>query len=148
MKTLAPLIFLFALLAATAAAEKTLKLDQLPAPVRKTVDEQLKGAQIKNILKEKENGKTVYEIESTRGDGKTRDFVVDETGSLVVIEEEIDLASLPAGAKAAIGKQAAGAKVTKVEALIKGSTTTYEAAFTRGRKKSEVIVTADGAVTK
>ena len=50
---------------------------------------------------------TQYEVE-TMLNGKHRDFNVDAKGKLVVVEEEVDIASIPAAAKAAIEKKVAG----------------------------------------
>jgi hypothetical protein len=43
---------------------KKLQLKDLPAAVRKTVQDNLKGGEIKNIGKEKEDGIEQYEVES------------------------------------------------------------------------------------
>src|SRR5260221_7165512 len=101
------------------AAEKSIKMKDLPAAVQKTIQEQTKGAEVKGISKETEKGKTLYEVE-TVVNGKTRDMMVDASGKVTVIEQEVTLDSIPAAAKAAIEKQAAGGKITKVETLTQG----------------------------
>jgi hypothetical protein len=95
------------------------KMKNLPEPVRKTVLEQTKGAQIKNIGKEVEKGATMYEVE-TVVNGRTRDLMIDSAGAVVSVEEEVAIASIPAAAKAGIEKLADGATITKVEAVTKG----------------------------
>jgi hypothetical protein len=87
-----------------AFAEKTLALKDLPPAVQKTVQEQLKGGEIKTISKEKEGGVTQYEVESMLN-GKHRDFNIDIKGNLVVVEEETSIDSIPAAAKEAIIKK-------------------------------------------
>lgn len=67
------------------AAEKKVKLAELPARVQKTVQEQTKNAQLKGLSKEVENGKTFYEIE-TIVNGKSRDLLVDPSGQIVEVE--------------------------------------------------------------
>ena len=129
------------------AAEKSIKMKDLPAAVQKTIQEQTKGAEVKGISKETEKGKTLYEVE-TVVNGKTRDMMVDASGKVTVIEQEVTLDSIPAAAKAAIEKQAAGGKITKVETLTQGDAVTYEAAVTKGSKKSEITVKADGTPVK
>ena len=57
-------------------AEKAVNLSDLPPAVQKTVQQQLKGGQIKSITKETEKGIVQYEVESMLGD-KHRDFNVD-----------------------------------------------------------------------
>jgi hypothetical protein len=130
------------------AAAKGLQLKDLPAAVQKTVTEQTKGAEIKNIAKETEKGVTQYEIE-TLVNGKHRDFNVDTKGGLIVVEEEVSLDSIPAPAKAAIEKKVAGGKLGMVETVTKGSVTLYEAAYTtKAGKKGAVLVKADSTETK
>src|SRR5216684_4661261 len=90
-------------LTCTFAADKKLALKDLPPAVQKAVEANLNGAEIKNINKETEKGVVQYEVE-TMLNGKHRDFNVDAKGNLVVVEEEVDIASIPAAARAAIEK--------------------------------------------
>src|SRR5215472_6944254 len=135
-------------LSVLAATPAGLQLKNTPAPVQKTVQESLKGGEIKNISKETEKGVTQYEIE-TMLNGKHRDFNVDSKGKLLLVEEETDLATIPAPAKAAIEKKAAGGKISMVELFMRGDETLYEAAYTsKDGKRHEVLVKADGTETK
>ena len=131
------------------AAAKSLQVKDLPAAVQKTVQDTLKGAEIKNISKEVEKGVTQYEVE-TMLNGKHRDFNVDAKGKLVVVEEEVDMAGIPAAAKTAIEKKVAGGKLGMVETFTKtGQPTMYEAAYTgKDGKKHAVLVKPDGTETK
>jgi hypothetical protein len=131
------------------AASKSLQVKDLPAAVQKTVQDTLKGAEIKNISKEVEKGVTQYEVE-TMLNGKHRDFNVDAKGKLVVVEEEVDMANIPAAAKAAIEKKMAGGKLKMVETVDKGDgVTLYEASYTsKAGKNGAVLVKADGTETK
>jgi len=137
-----------ALVFGCAAAEKSLQVKDLPPAVQKTVQENLKGGEVKNIAKEVENGVTQFEIESVLN-GKHRDFNVDLKGGLVVMEEETSIDSLPAPAKAAILKKVAAGKLGLVETVTRGSETVYEAAYTtKAGKKGSLMVKADGTETK
>ena len=82
--------------------------------------------------------------------GKHRDFNVGADGKLIVVEEEVDLAGIPAAAKATIEKKAAGGKLGMVEAVDKGDgVKLYEASYTtKGGKKGAIVVKADGAEVK
>jgi uncharacterized membrane protein YkoI len=66
-------------------------LDQLPAAVRKTMEEQAAGNKLEEIEKEVEEGKTVYEAE-VKIDGKDYEISVAEDGKLISkkAEEEDD----------------------------------------------------------
>jgi len=149
MKTLiAAAIALGALVTGTAlAAQKKIKMQDLPPTVQQTVKEQTKNATLVGLMKEVENGKTVFELE-TKVNGRGRDLMIEESGAVLSVEEEVTLDSIPAAARAAIEKQAAGGKITKVETLTKGKTVTYEAAVVRKGKTSEIAVAADGSAVK
>jgi uncharacterized membrane protein YkoI len=127
------------------AAETAVRMKDLPPAVQKTVTEQTKGARIKGMSKEVEKGKTMYEVE-TMVNGKSRDLLIDASGSLVSVEEPVAIDSIPAPAKAALEKLAAGGKIKGVESVTKGQTVTYEAVIVKGVKKSEVVVAADGSI--
>jgi uncharacterized membrane protein YkoI len=133
---------------AATAAEKKLQMKDLPAAVQKTVQEQTKGAEIKGLSKETEKGKTSYEVE-TMVNGKHRDFLVDVKGAVTEVEDETTMDSIPAAAKAAIEKKAAGGKIGMVETMTRGGATFYEAAYTsKDGKKHEVLVKPDGTEVK
>ncbi len=134
-------------LGAAIAAEKKVKMSELPPAVQQTVKEQTKNATLVGLSKETEGGKTTYEAE-TKVNGRTRDIEIDAAGVVIDIEEEVPLDSIPAAAKAAIEKQVAGGKIRKVETVTKGNTLTYEAAVTINGKKSEIAVAADGSPVK
>ncbi len=152
MRTLTVLLAIVALGGATLAQEKKakgLQLKDLPAAVQKTVRANLKGGEIKNISKEKEDGVEQYEVE-TLLNGKARDFDVDLKGTLLVVEEATAIDSIPAAAKAGILKKVGDGKLSVVETVAKtGQPTMYEATYTdKMGKKHEVLVKADGTGTK
>lgn len=139
-------VFILLLLAVVANAQQT-KMANLPEPVRKTIQAQTQGAQIKAITKEKDGGKTLYEVETTVN-GKARDFLVDASGNLAEVEEATDLSALPAPARAAIEKWAAGAKLSTVETVTKGSAVSYAGSIVQAGKERVIAVKADGTVQK
>jgi hypothetical protein len=144
--------FLIALLATAAlagAAARKLELKDLPPAVQKTVTDNLKGADIKTIGKEKEDGVEQFEVE-TLLNGKHRDFNVDIKGKLLVVEEETTIDAVPAAAKAAILKKVGAGTLRTVETFTKtGGETMFEAAYTtKAGRKMEVLVKADGTETK
>lgn len=145
------LTFGFTLMLASAvsfAAEKKVKLESLPSALQTSIKEQTKGATIGGITTETEKGKTTWEVATTLN-GKSHDMVFDKTGAVVMSEDEVELDSVPAAARAAIEKKAAGGKITKVEKLTAGSAVSYEAAVTtKAGKKIEVGVNADGTPHK
>jgi len=142
------LVTLLAVALLAGAAEQKLALKDLPPAVQKTVQDQTKGADIKAISKETENGKTSYEIE-TMVNGKHRDFDIDAHGAVTELEEETALDDLPPAARSAIQKKVAGGKIGIVETVTRGTTTSYEAQYTgKDGKKHEVRVKPDGTEVK
>ncbi len=130
------------------SADQKIKLEDLPPAVRRTVQAQTKNVTTVGLSKEVENGKTMYEVE-TKVNGKSRDLLLDETGAVVEVEEEADIATIPAPARAAIEKGAAGGIIGKVEAVTHGSTVSYEAAIaTKAGRNFEVSVNGDGSPHK
>jgi len=126
------------------AAEKKVKLEELPAAVQAAVKEQTRNATLIGLSTEKENGKTMYEVE-TKVNGKGRDLLLDRTGAVVETEEEVDPDSVPAPARAAIQKRAAGDTVAKIEKVTAGSAVSYEGTIkTKTGKTVEYAVNADG----
>ena len=130
-----------------AASEKKVDFKDLPSPVQAAVKEQTRNATLVSITSEVEKGKTTYEVE-TKVNGKSRDVTLDPSGTLLSVEEETTLDQIPAAAKAAIEKQAAGGKVFKVETVTQGKTVTYEAHIEKQGKKKEFTVNAEGKQVK
>lgn len=131
-----------------AAPAKKLELKDLPLAVQKTIQDESKGAEIKNIGKETEHGVAQYEVETILN-GKHRDFNVDTKGVLLLVEEETTIDSIPAAAKAGILKKVADGKLGMVELFKRGGETMYEAGYIgKNGKKHGVLVKADGTETK
>jgi uncharacterized membrane protein YkoI len=125
-------------------SEKSVKMKNLPVAVQKTVQEQSKGATIRGLSKEIDAGKTIYEVE-LKVNGHNKDLLIDPTGAVVEIEEEVTLASLPPAVKAEIEKQAGSGKIVMVESITKNDAiVAYEAHVKTGKKRSEVKVSPDG----
>src|SRR6202163_1065885 len=114
MKRFAGYGFAALLLAGSAVAESKVKVENLPPAVQKTVKEQTQDAKLVGLSKEKEGGKTVYELE-TLVNGKSRDLMIDSAGTILSVEDEVALDSIPEAAKKAIQEKVAAGKITKVE---------------------------------
>ena len=144
MRTWARISILIALYFGLAFGAKTLAMKDLPADVQKTIQAELKGGQIRNIGKETERGVAQYEVE-TMLNGKHRDFNVDSTSKLLLVEEETTIDAIPPAAKAGILKKVGTGKLCMVERFIRGDETMFEAAYTgKDGKKHALLVKADG----
>jgi hypothetical protein len=126
------------------AQEKKLKKAELPAAVQKTADEQSQGATVKGYSSEVEDGKLQYEV-SLIANGHGKDVTIAPNGSVLEVEEEVPLDSLPAAVREGLQKQAGTGKIGKVESITKHNTlVAYEAHVRTGARHSEVQVGPDG----
>jgi uncharacterized membrane protein YkoI len=120
-------------------------LSKYPAAVRSTIEAETRNATLKGVSKETEHGKVQYEVETLVG-GKSRDLLVDPSGKVIEVEEEVAIDSAPAAVQAALN---ARGKVLKLERVTRGSTTSYEASVSsKNGKKSSVALDADGKPAK
>jgi hypothetical protein len=127
-----------------AAQEKKIKRSDLPPAVEKTVAAESSGAAILGFSQEKENGQTFYEAEM-KVNGHTKDILIDTTGAIVEVEEEVALDALSPEVKAGLTAKAGQGKIAKVESIKKhDKLVAYEAQIITNGKKSEVQVGPDG----
>jgi uncharacterized membrane protein YkoI len=126
------------------AQEKKIKRADLPAAVEKTVAAESTGATVKGFSMEKEKGETFYEAEMMVN-GHSKDVLIDASGGVVEVEEEVALDKLSTEVKAGLQAKAGNGKIVKVESLTKkGKLVAYEAKVLTNGKKSEVQVGPDG----
>ena len=126
------------------AEEKAISRSDLPPAVEKTLQQQLKGATVKGFSAEKENGRVVYEAQLLVN-GHTKDILLDASGTIQEVEEEVAFDSLPIEVKASLRARAKNGKITKVESLIKqDKLVAYEAQVEKNGKQSEIQVGPKG----
>src|SRR5262245_7354987 len=89
------------LLSPSAPAQEKVDANNLPPKVAQALKARFPGAKVTQVTKETENGEVVYDIEMTK-DGKKHEMDCKEDGTLVDIQNEIDLKDLPAAATNAI----------------------------------------------
>ena len=140
MKSRAWLIWLAAAGIVLGKPEETkLGFSSLPPGVQNTAKRQSEGATVRGYSKEVEHGKTYYEVELS-ADGKTRDVLLDSSGNVVEVEQEVEFNALPDTVKTELTKQAAGGRITKVERISRGSSVSYEALVFSNGKSREVAI--------
>ena len=128
----------------TLSAETKIERSALPPSVQKTMQQQSQGATVKGYSMEHENGQTLYEAEMMVS-GHSRDIEVAKDGTLMEVEEQVEMASLPPAVIKSLNARAAGATITKVESLTKqNKVVAYEAATLKGTRKGEVQVGPNG----
>ena len=137
----------FALASGALAGDTEISKKDLPAAVLTAFEKAYPKAEIKGLTKEKENGKTFYEIESV--DGKlSRDLLYLADGTVVEIEEGVPPGDLPASVKAAVGKEHPQGKIVKSEKVTRGSEVTYAFQVKSGKATYGMAVAPDGTVIK
>lgn len=114
----------------------------LPPAVDAAFKKAYPNATIKNVSKEKENGIEQYEIESLDGT-QPRDLVYKTDGTLVLYEELISEASVPAAVTTAVKARYPKATVSRCEKVFQNGTMNYELAL-KGAKVGEVVLTPEG----
>lgn len=126
------------------AQEKKVERKDLPPAVEKTVEAEAQGATIRGFSLETENGQTNYEAEMTVN-GHSKDVLIDPKGTVVEIEEQVSLDSLPASVKDGLQAKAGSGKILKVESLTKHyKLVAYEAKIQSNGKKKEIQVDPTG----
>jgi uncharacterized membrane protein YkoI len=126
------------------AAERRISKADLPAPVQKTADEQAKGATVRGYSKDIENGRVEYEVQTIIS-GHSKDLTIAPDGTLLEIEEQVNIDALSLKVRSGLIAKAANGKITKVESLTKhGKIVAYEAQVLTAGKRPEVQVGPDG----
>ena len=146
--TLPRSLIAFALLVTAASAlvaqERKIARRNLPAAVARTAATESQGAKIRGYSQEQEHGQTFYEVEMTVK-GHHRDILIDSSGTVVEVEEQVQLIDVPAAVRDSLRAAAGKGKVTGVESITKGGRiVAYEATVTTKGKRSEVSVDPDG----
>ena len=135
---------LLAVLALAQDQEKKIKRSDLPAAVEKAVVEESQRATIRGFSQEKGNGQTFYEAE-LMVNGHSKDVLMDVSGAVVEVEEQIPAESLSPAVRDGLQAKAKNGTLVKVETLTKkGKLVAYEAQVLTNGKKSEVQVGPDG----
>ncbi len=124
--------------------ERPIKRADLPRAVDSAAAVESRGASIRGFAEEREHGRTYYEAELlVRGHHK--DVLLDSSGAVVEVEEQVALDSLPAAVKAALITRARPGRIVMVESLTKrGRLVAYEATVVTAGKRREIQVGPDG----
>lgn len=127
------------------AAPSHIDLSKFPALVRAAIEKETKNATLKHVSKETEKGHVQYEVE-TLVNGRSRDLLIDPSGNVLEVEEEVALDDVPAPVRDALK---AKGTVLKVESVTRAGQITYEAQVRSSNgKKSSVSLDAQGKPVK
>lgn len=103
-----------------------------------------RGAVIRGFSIENEYGKTYYAAEMSVN-GHRRDVLMDKSGAIVEVEEQVAFELLSAPVRKELKAKAAGGKITKIESITKHyRLVAYEAKVLTGSRIREIQVGPDG----
>jgi hypothetical protein len=131
--------------AATAYAESHVPCNTLPAAALQHAKLEGGDAAVRGCVKDRENGKLTYEVETLK-DGKSKDITLDVSGTVLEIEQQVAVSSLPPVVSDAIAKAAHSRKLGKVESVTRqGAIASYETTITSNGERREVAFSPQGA---
>jgi hypothetical protein len=115
----------------------------LPPAVERTVAEQSKDATIGGFSTEMDKGKRLYEV-ALKVNGHGKDISMDADGSIIEVEEEVSMDSLPAEVKAGLMQAAGTGTIGKVDHLQRRDNWSHTKQLSRRAKRHEIQVGPDG----
>jgi len=143
---------------AVAFADQELSLQQVPAPVRATIEKHAGQGEIVEIEREIENGQVVYEAEVIV-DGEEIELLVSAAGEFLGAEAEgeddedtdedededsIQWEQLPLPVQATLSRTLPGIQLTELTREAEHGLVVYEAAYETNGVEHEVELTEDG----
>jgi hypothetical protein len=127
------------------AQEKKITASQVPAAVIAAFKSSYPKATIRGYAEEKEDGKTLYEIESL-DDSTRRDVLYNIDGTVAEVEESIAATDLPADALQAIKQKYPRAVIVLAEKTTAGDTVGYEVSLRNGKARIAMEFDSSGKV--
>jgi hypothetical protein len=138
---------------ASASDDDEIKLSDCPAPVRKTLQTEAKGAKIETVTKEKnEDGAMVYWAEVAIG-GKTFAIGALEDGTLSEMnlafdDDDLPFDRCPSAVQATFRSEVFGEKVEAVARDMKYGVIIYQTVIDHKGKSYEIVVAEDGTLVE
>ena len=122
-----------------------IRLEEAPAAVQAAVLDLLEGNDFRNLLRETDEGATVFELEwDAPGPHSAK---IDLAGNVIELEVEIDPANLPAAVTEAIFERYPEGEITEAETLqLPGQPMAYEVEVENAGLVRELVITAEGEI--
>ena len=127
--------------------EEKVSLDKIPAAAAKAIKEAVGGEKIQGLSKEKDEGKSVYEVSFHKA-GRAHDLTVDDSGKIVSDEEVIPVEEAPKNIPTAIEKEFPGGKIEKLERITEGNKVSFEVLISGQGKREEIKFDSKGSVVE
>ena len=131
------------------ASEKEVSKHQVPKAVLEAFEKAYPNAKEVEFEQEMIEGKAVYEVEY-KENGREYEILYDSNGTVLQIEETLDVKALPAPIIQAITKAYPQATIEDAERVMKpdGTVTVYEVEIKTEGKKLELELDANGKILK
>jgi len=149
---------------AVSARIPTMRLEEVPPAVRKTIEQHAAGRKVADIDRETWDGKTVFEVEFAQT-GRNEQIHVGEDGSLLKQENKTPAArsaagdlkgpmigtrfsDTPAAVQATIKREANGAEIADIDKERRDGRVLYEVEFKNPGRNIEIHVAEDGNIVQ
>jgi uncharacterized membrane protein YkoI len=152
IKRMALALALGAFVLVAARADEKVPLNKVPKAVTKAVKARFPGAALRSAEKEKENGKTRYEV-ALEHKGQKFEAIVTPRGKIVEIEKTIPVAELPEAVTKTLKAKYPSATYQMAEEVYKVKAgkekmVYYEVLVVTAGKKQEVLIRPSGKLVK
>lgn len=144
---LAVLCFLYCAVGQLALAEtKIVSIHQIPVAVKKTIEDQLAGAKLREIEREEDDGEVAYTVQTADKAGKDREFTVAEDGTLTALE--ISIEDTPPEVRKMINAQVGSGKLDGIHKTFEDDQVEYDVEMTKPDRTDRTFsVGPDGKLT-
>jgi hypothetical protein len=109
--------------------DKEVPFDKLPPAVAKAFTDAAGDAKLKEVTSNDDNGTAAFEAVWVANGHRHQLTVAAGTGRVIAHEEQLAIAEVPEGARAAITREAGDRKISKIEKVTEDNQTCYEASF-------------------
>ncbi|HKQ38498.1 MAG TPA: PepSY-like domain-containing protein [Verrucomicrobiae bacterium] len=140
----------------------TMRVDDVPAAVRKTIEEHAAGRKVADIDRETWNGKPVFEVEYDQT-GRNEQIFVSEDGTIVKQEGKVRtpesaagaikgpvigtrFSDTPAAVQETIKREAKGAEIADIDKERRNGRVLYEVEFKDPGRNREIHIAEDGSI--
>jgi uncharacterized membrane protein YkoI len=139
-------LLLLGCLTARADDDEEVPLNKLPKAVTDAVKKRFPKAKLISAEKQKEDGKTLYEVSIEVGQTEIEVTLTPE-GKIIEIEKEIAVKDLPKAVKATLGKKYPKSTIESAAEITRGKVVTYGVEIvTKDKKTIEVELDPKGKV--
>jgi uncharacterized membrane protein YkoI len=145
-------------LGCTAAFGKVISFNDLPGPVQREAQTELRNGPVKKIESVQENGRTIYALTFQRPDGSSKYIYLNADGTYVQNQNvppisapatggtQVQMSQLPQAVQRTVQSELRNGPVSRIEQLSNNGQTMYQVFFTKSDGQQKVIyLNADGS---